>query len=32
MTDKSEPVNLGVGMPHWMYLLQFGDVVLERET
>lgn len=27
MPDKSERVNLGIGMPHWLYLRQFGDVV-----
>lgn len=29
MTDKTERVCIGVGMPHWLYLNQFGRIVCD---
>lgn len=29
MTDKSEPINIGVGMPAWIYLNLFGRVIFD---
>ncbi len=29
MADKMEPVSIGVGMPQWLYLNQFGRMVCD---